>query len=87
MFTAPLNVIGELDEPLQIAWLAGWATSGVGFTVMVKSRGVPGQPLLITWIFIVAVKGALVLLMAVNEGILPKPEDARPMDGVLFVQL
>jgi hypothetical protein len=23
LFTAPLNVIGELDEPLQIAWLAG----------------------------------------------------------------
>ena len=36
---------------------------------------------------IVATTGALVLLMAVKAAILPEPEAARPIDGVLFVQL
>ena len=36
---------------------------------------------------IVAVTGAVPVLIALNEAILPLPLAARPMDGVLFVQL
>ena len=35
----------------------------------------------------VAVTGALVVLTALKEGMLPTPLAARPMEGVLFVQL
>ena len=35
----------------------------------------------------VAVTGAVPAFVAVNEGILPVPLAARPMEGVLFVQL
>lgn len=35
----------------------------------------------------VAVTGALVVLMAVNAGIFPVPPAAKPIDVLLFVQL
>lgn len=36
---------------------------------------------------IVATSGALVALIAVNDGILPVPTDPKPMNGLLLVQL
>ena len=62
-------------------------TVGVGFTVIVNVVDVPGQPLAEVLIVMVAVIGALVLLIAENDPMLPVPEAARPIDGVLFVQL
>ena len=60
---------------------------GVGLTVMVKIFGMPGQPAADGVTVIVAITGALVALMAVNAGIFPLPEAAKPIDALLFVQL
>ena len=66
-------------------------TVGDGFTVMVKVIAVPVQvtPLLVKLgvTVIVAVTGAVPVLVAVKEGILPTPDAASPIDGLLFVQL
>ena len=42
--TAPVNIIAFVVEPLQSVWLLIEFTDGVGFTEMVKTEGVPGQP-------------------------------------------
>ena len=60
---------------------------GVGLTVMVNVCGMPGQPAADGVTVIVAVTGALDALMAVNAGIFPLPEAAKPIDVLLFVQL
>ena len=60
---------------------------GVGLTVMVNVCGMPGQPAADGVTVIVAVTGALVALMAVKAGIFPLPEAAKPIVGLLFVQL
>lgn len=70
----------------------GWPViTVVGFTVMVKVTGVPVQvvpPLVKLGVtVIVAVTGAVPVLVAVNEAILPVPLAARPIEVVLFVQL
>lgn len=70
--------------PAQSVWLATAATTGVGFTVMVKLTGVPGQPLAVGVTVIVAVIGELVALVAVKAAILPVPLAARPMVVLLF---
>jgi hypothetical protein len=63
-------------------------TAGVGLTVIVKLTGVPVQPEADEGVtVIVAVIGAAVLLVAVNDGILPVPDAARPIAVLLFVQL
>ena len=54
---------------------------------MVKLCEGPGQPLADGVTVIVAVTGALVRLTAVNEGRFPLPLAARPIEGLLFVQL
>jgi len=76
----------------QIVWEAGVATAvGVGFTVMVNVRGVPVhsvppfRKLGVT--VIVAVTGALVAFVAVNEAMLPVPLAPRPIDVLLFVHV
>lgn len=72
-------------------WLAGWLTLAVGFTVMVNVLLAPLQvipPLVNVGVMVmVAVTGALVALMAVNDGIVLVPLAARPIDGLLLVQL
>ena len=60
---------------------------GVGLTVIVKDCGAPGQPAAEGITEIVAVTGALVLLMAVNAGIFPLPLVANPIEVLLFDQL
>jgi hypothetical protein len=76
--------------PLQRTWFDTTLTVGVGFTVMVKVLGVPGQevpPLVITGVTVmVAVIGAIVKLLAVNE-MFPVPLAANPIEGSLFVQV
>ena len=54
---------------------------------MVNVCGVPLQPAADGVTDIVAVTGALVKLMAVKAGIFPLPEAAKPIVGLLFVQL
>lgn len=59
----------------------------MGFTVIVNVMGVPGQEPATGVTVRVAVTGALPVFVAVNEPIFPEPEPAKPMDGVLLVQL
>ena len=54
---------------------------------MVKDCGAPGQPAADGVTEIVAVTGALVLLMAVNEAISTLPLAAKPIEVLLLVQL
>ena len=55
-------------------------------TVIVKVCGVPGHPFTVGVTVIVAVTGAAVALVALNAAMLPEPEAANPIDGVLLVQ-
>ena len=54
---------------------------------MVNVWAAPGQPAADGVTVIVAVTGVLVKLMAVNAGIFPLPDAAKPIDALLFVQL
>jgi hypothetical protein len=74
-------------EPLQITWFDTAFTVGVGLTVIVKVRGVPLHPLALGVTVIVATTGVVPVFTAVNEAISPVPLAARPIDGVLLVQL
>jgi len=84
------NTAAVLSRSQRI-WLFTGSTVGRGLMVMVNVRGVPEQvsPLLrkdgVT--VMVAVTGAALLLATVNGGMFPVPEVARPMEGVLLVQL
>ncbi len=61
---------------------------GVGLTVMVKLCGVPAHPLAEGVTVMVAVTGAVVLLIAVKLAmLLSVPLPARPMVVSEFVQL
>jgi len=80
-FTAAVAVL------LHTTWLAGWFTTGVGLTVIVKLIGCPAHPLATGVTVIVATSGALVLLVAINDAMSPVPAGARPMAGVSLVQL
>lgn len=89
--TGPVMVTAVVVAPLHTTWLAIAFTDGVGFTVMVKLIVGPVQvtpPAVNVGVTVtVATTGALVALMAVKLAILPVPAAARPMDGVLLVQL
>ena len=75
---------------LQTTWLAGWITSPVGLTVIVKVLVGPVQltpPLVNVGVTtIVAITGAVPVLVAVNEAMFPVPEAKSPIPGVSFVQ-
>lgn len=73
-----------VGEPLHNIWFETEVTVGVGFTVIVKVLGVPGQPLAVGVTVIVATTGLVPLLVAVKEEIFPLPLAPKPMDGVLF---
>ena len=66
--------------------MATGLTVGAGFTVIVKVKGVPAQPLAVGVTVIVAITGTVPGFVAVNDGIVPLPLAARPMVGSLFVQ-
>ena len=74
-------------KPLQITLSTGTTTAGPGFTVIVNEEGVPGQPLAVSVTVTVAVTGSAVLFVPENDGVLPVPLAARPIDGSVFVQL
>ena len=60
---------------------------GVGFTVMVKETGAPGQPFAVGVTVMVAITAVVPPFVAVNEAMLPLPLAASPMDGVSLIQL
>ena len=80
-------VTAAVLAPAHTLWLAIAFTDGVGFTVIVKLTGPPPQPDAVGVTVMVAVIGALVVLVAVNDGILPVPLAASPMAVLLLVQL
>lgn len=83
--TGPAMVMAVVAVPLHTVWLAIVFTDGVGFTVMVKVTGTPVQvtPLVKVGVtVIVAVTGALVVLVAVKMAILPVPDAASPDSGI-----
>ena len=79
----------EVASPWHFTRSIGWITSPEGLTVMVKVMAAPGQlvpPLLNVGVTVmVATTGEVVVLMAVNDAILPLPADASPMLVVLLV--
>ena len=90
--TLLVNTTDGTVAPLQCVWLTIGVTAGIGLTVIVKVMGVPvhtaptlGEVTGVT--VIVAVTGAEPAFCAVKDGILPLPAAARPIEGVLFVQL
>ena len=90
--TAPVNVVAVVLAPLHTTWLAGWFTVGVGFTVIVKVVGVPVQtaPPGIVYEGVtvtVAVTGVVPVLTPVNDGMLPVPLAAKPIEVLLFVHV
>lgn len=80
--------MGVVPVLWQTDCMAGVATTlGAGLTVIVAVAGVPGQPLALGVTVMMPATGNVPLLCAVKKGILPKPEDARPMLVVVFVQV
>jgi hypothetical protein len=67
--------------------LATGSTVVEGFTVIVKVRGVPTQPLAVGVTVIVAITGVVPVFVAVKVGIFPVPLAASPIVGSLFVQV
>ena len=60
----------------------------VGLTVIVKVRCVEELHTSADWLTVMfAVTGDVPLLIPMNEAISPVPLAAKPMEGVLFVQL
>jgi hypothetical protein len=87
--TVPLKLVAATVLPLQTVWFVGWATVGVGLTVIVNVIGAPVQeaPALVEGVtVIVATTGVVLALVAVKAAMLPVPDAARPIDGALFVQ-
>lgn len=85
--TELVKLIALVAPLLHAVSLFGTTISGVGLTVMVKFCAGPGQPFAKGVTVMVAVTGALVVLIAVNDGISPVPFAARPIEGSLLVQL
>ena len=75
----------------QSTWLASAFTVGMGFTMTWNEAGLPVQvnPVLVKAgvVVMVAVTGALVVLVAVNDEIFPVPAAARPMEVLELTQL
>ena len=83
-----VKLIAAVGLPLHNTWPATGFTTGVGLTVIVNVIGVPTQPLGPTGVTtIVATNGPLVAFVVTNGAISPLPLAARPMPGVLLVQL
>ena len=82
--TGPLSVTAAVADPAHTSWLAIAFTDGVGLTVMVKLTAPPPQPEAVGVTVMVAVIGALLVLVAVKDGILPRTS-CRQSDGCIAV--
>ena len=76
-----------VEVPSHRSWLFGCVISGVGFTVIANILAGPGQPFTIGLTIILAITGTPVLLIALNDAILPQPLAAKPIEVLLLVQL
>ncbi len=86
--TVPVKLKMLVVLPLHTTSFAGTLTAGVGLTVMVKLCGMPVHPLAVGVTVIVAITGAVVLLITVKLAmLLSVPLAARPMVVSEFVQL
>jgi hypothetical protein len=87
--TGPVKLVAGAEAPLQYTWFAIGLTVTVGFTVTVYEEVVPAHPLAVGVTVMVAVIGEKVGFAAVNAGteLGPAPLAARPIAGLLFVQL
>src|SRR6188508_3609430 len=83
----PTKALIGTAAPAQNVWSASAVMVGIGLTVMVNVCGVPGHPFTVGVTVMVAVTGAAVALVALKAGMFPAPAAARPIDGVLLVQL
>ena len=84
--TEPLKLTAAVGAPLQTTWLAGWFTSGVGFTTTVAVMGAPTQVPDVGVMVKVTVIGILVGLVSVPL-IFPLPLFAMPVTmGLSLVQ-
>ena len=85
--TVPVKLMAVDNAVLQTACGVTDATIGVGFTVYVKVVEAPEQVLETGVTTIWAVKGTFPALFTANELMVPEPEGANPIEGVLLVQL
>lgn len=83
----PVKLIGFVIVPEQTTNDGIGVTSGVGFTVIVKLLDVPMVTPSVGVTVMVATITLLVKLEAVNALMLPVPLAARPIEGVVLVQL
>jgi hypothetical protein len=84
--TAPPKFTAVVGDPAHTVWLPTAFTVGVGVTVMVNARGVPGHPLAVGVTVMVAVTGVAPAFTPLKAAMFPLPEAPKPMDGLLFVQ-
>ena len=85
-----VKLIAVNVPPLHTVLFVTVLTLAEGLTSIVKVVDVPAQLVVLAKVgvtVIVAVKGAVPLFIAVNEGKLPVPDAANPIEVVLFVQL
>jgi len=83
--TEPVKLTAVVMSPLHTTWLGDGSTSGDGLTVIVNVCAVPTQPLSSGVTLTTPEIGVLPVFVAVNAPILPEPEAARPIEGLLFV--
>lgn len=87
----PLKWIAAVDEPLHNTWSDTAFTVAIGFTVIVNEIGVPVHvipALVYIGVTVIVADIAFVwLFTVVNDGILPMPLAANPMEVLLLVQL
>ena len=83
--TFPEKFTPEVEAWWHKTWFATGSAVGTGLTMMVKEVVVPVQvaPELVAdgVITMVAVTGALVIFVAVNDAISPEPEAGSPIEG------
>lgn len=82
------NVIADVSDPLHTVKLLTTFTVGVGFTVIVKLMlaAAPHEAALLVTV-IVPLIGTPVVLVPVNDGMLPVPPAARPIAVLVLVQV
>ena len=85
--TDPENVTAPVLPPLHTVWSDDALIVGVGLTVIVNVSAVPEQLFADGVTIMVADAAVVPVFVAVNEPILPVPDDARPIDVFVFVQL
>ena len=82
-----MKLITAVGDPLHNTCPVTGFTIGLGLTVIVNVIGVPEQPIATGVTVMVATSGPLVALVVTNGCISPLPDAARPMAGLLLVQL